>query len=54
MPPSNKVVSLSEAVRDHVDDGARVALEGFTHLIPFAAGHRDHPASASSGSASTG
>jgi glutaconate CoA-transferase subunit A len=31
--------SLSEAVRTHIHDGDTVALEGFTHLIPFAAGH---------------
>ena len=30
---------LAEAIRAHVPDGASVALEGFTHLIPFAAGH---------------
>ncbi len=33
------VVSLSEAVRELVRDGDVVALEGFTHLIPHAAGH---------------
>jgi len=32
-------VTLAEALRAHVHDGACVALEGFTHLIPFAAGH---------------
>ena len=32
-------VSLSQAIEEHVRDGASVALEGFTHLIPFAAGH---------------
>jgi glutaconate CoA-transferase subunit A len=31
--------SLSEAIRTHIHDGDSVALEGFTHLIPFAAGH---------------
>jgi glutaconate CoA-transferase subunit A len=31
--------SLAEAVAAHVHDGASVAMEGFTHLIPFAAGH---------------
>jgi glutaconate CoA-transferase subunit A len=31
--------SLSDAVRDLVHDGDTVALEGFTHLIPTAAGH---------------
>ena len=30
---------LAEAIATHVADGACVALEGFTHLIPFAAGH---------------
>jgi glutaconate CoA-transferase subunit A len=30
---------LAEAIRAHVADGACVALEGFTHLIPFAAGN---------------
>lgn len=32
------ILSLAEAVREYVSDGAVVALEGFTHLIPFAAG----------------
>ncbi len=32
-------VSLREAISDTVRDGQVVALEGFTHLIPFAAGH---------------
>jgi len=31
--------SLSEAIAELVHDGDSVALEGFTHLIPFAAGH---------------
>jgi len=30
---------LAEAIARHVPDGASIALEGFTHLIPFAAGH---------------
>jgi glutaconate CoA-transferase subunit A len=30
---------LAEAVADLVHDGDAVAMEGFTHLIPFAAGH---------------
>jgi glutaconate CoA-transferase subunit A len=34
-----RFLSLAEAVAKHVHDGASVALEGFTHLIPFAAGH---------------
>jgi glutaconate CoA-transferase subunit A len=32
-------LSLSEAIAAYVYDGMTVALEGFTHLIPFAAGH---------------
>jgi glutaconate CoA-transferase subunit A len=32
-------VSISEAVASLVHDGDFIALEGFTHLIPFAAGH---------------
>jgi glutaconate CoA-transferase subunit A len=34
-----EVMTLSEAVAALVHDGDAVALEGFTHLIPFAAGH---------------
>ncbi len=34
-----EIVGLSEAVRGLVNDGDTVAMEGFTHLIPFAAGH---------------
>jgi glutaconate CoA-transferase subunit A len=33
------IVSLKEAVKDLIHDGDVVALEGFTHLIPHAAGH---------------
>lgn len=36
---SAQIVSLTEAVAELVRDGDAVALEGFTHLIPFAAGH---------------
>ncbi|MGH2819970.1 MAG: CoA transferase subunit A [Actinomycetota bacterium] len=32
-------LSLTEAIEGSVDDGDSVALEGFTHLIPFAAGY---------------
>lgn len=32
-------LSLAEAIAEHVRDGDCVAMEGFTHLIPFAAGH---------------
>jgi glutaconate CoA-transferase subunit A len=34
-----RIVPLTEAVADLVRDGDVVALEGFTHLIPHAAGH---------------
>ncbi len=33
------ILGLAEALAGHVKDGQSVALEGFTHLIPFAAGH---------------
>jgi glutaconate CoA-transferase, subunit A len=33
------MATLREAVAELVRDGDSVALEGFTHLIPFAAGH---------------
>ncbi len=34
-----ELLTLSEAITELVHDGDSVALEGFTHLIPFAAGH---------------
>jgi glutaconate CoA-transferase subunit A len=34
-----EIVPLADAVSELVRDGDTVALEGFTHLIPFAAGH---------------
>ena len=34
-----RVVTLAEGIEEVVRDGDRVAFEGFTHLIPFAAGH---------------
>ena len=34
-----EIVPLAEAVAELVHDGDTVALEGFTHLIPHAAGH---------------
>src|SRR5438876_5777276 len=34
-----ELLTLAEAVAELVHDGDIVALEGFTHLIPFAAGH---------------
>jgi glutaconate CoA-transferase subunit A len=33
------VMPLADAIAAHVQDGSTVALEGFTHLIPFEAGH---------------
>ena len=35
----NKVLSMKDAVAAHVKDGDTVVIEGFTHLICFAAGH---------------
>jgi glutaconate CoA-transferase, subunit A len=35
----SKVVSMAEAVRELLHDGDTLAIEGFTHLISFAAGH---------------
>jgi len=34
-----ELLELSASIARHVHDGDSVALEGFTHLIPFAAGH---------------
>jgi glutaconate CoA-transferase subunit A len=34
-----EIATLADAVAELVADGSVVALEGFTHLIPFAAGH---------------
>ena len=34
-----EIVSLADAVGRAIHDGDAVAMEGFTHLIPFAAGH---------------
>src|ERR1700757_2593258 len=34
-----QIVSLAGAVAAAIHDGDSVAMEGFTHLIPFAAGH---------------
>ena len=36
---TSKWLPLADAIAAHVRDGDCVALEGFTHLIPFAAGH---------------
>jgi glutaconate CoA-transferase subunit A len=35
----SKVLSMRDAVARHVQDGDTVVIEGFTHLICFAAGH---------------
>ncbi|HMN11050.1 MAG TPA: CoA-transferase [Bellilinea sp.] len=35
----NKICSLKEAVQQNVRDGDTLYAAGFTHLIPFAAGH---------------
>lgn len=35
----SKLVTMQQAIARHVDDGATVVIEGFTHLISFAAGH---------------
>ena len=35
----SKIISLSEAIHQHVHDGDTIYAAGFTHLIPFAAGH---------------
>ena len=34
-----EIVSLDAAVSEYIKNGDTVAMEGFTHLIPFAAGH---------------
>ena len=34
-----RITSLAEAIKSAVHDGDTIALEGFTHLIPHAAGH---------------
>ncbi len=34
-----EIISLEEAIASSVHDGDVVTMEGFTHLIPFAAGH---------------
>jgi len=36
---SNKSMDMKEAVAKFVNDGETVYLAGFTHMIPFAAGH---------------
>lgn len=36
---TEKLISLKEAIAQNVNDGDTLYLAGFTHLIPFAAGH---------------
>lgn len=36
---ANKIASMHDAIAELVHDGDSVAIEGFTHLIGFAAGH---------------
>ncbi|MGV9744390.1 CoA transferase subunit A [Rhodococcus zopfii] len=36
---ADKVMTMRDAVATYVQDGMTVALEGFSHLIPFAAAH---------------
>jgi glutaconate CoA-transferase subunit A len=36
---ASKVLSMHDAIAAHVHDGDTVVIEGFTHLICFAAGH---------------
>ena len=35
----SKLISLSDAIAKYVNDSDTVYAAGFTHLIPFAAGH---------------
>ncbi|MFD6892965.1 CoA transferase subunit A [Rhodococcus sp. NPDC060086] len=37
--PADKVMTMRDAIATHVQDGMTIALEGFSHLIPFAAAH---------------
>ncbi len=39
MTKAVRFLSLADAIGECVRDGDTVAMEGFTHLIPFAAGH---------------
>ena len=34
-----RIMTLAQAISENVKDGDTVAMEGFTHLIPYAAGH---------------
>lgn len=35
----SEFLELTQAIENHVKNGDVIAMEGFTHLIPFAAGH---------------
>ena len=35
----SELMTLRDAIATYVSDGDTIAMEGFTHLIPFAAGH---------------
>ena len=35
----SKFLELPQAIESYVKNGDLIAMEGFTHLIPFAAGH---------------
>lgn len=39
MPVVSKLLTMQQAMSRFVHDGDSVVMEGFTHLIPFAAGH---------------
>src|ERR687891_2919672 len=39
MSGTSKVATMRDAIAELVRDGDTVAIEGFTHLIGFAAGH---------------
>lgn len=36
---TNKLLTMKEAIASYVSDGETIVIEGFTHLICFAAGH---------------
>lgn len=36
---SEKIMTMKEAIEKHIKDGDTLVIEGFTHLICFAAGH---------------
>jgi glutaconate CoA-transferase subunit A len=34
-----EITTLEESIKELIHDGSSIALEGFSHLVPFAAGH---------------